>query len=499
MHKKVILNFVITIILLIILGTVSIVKMIELADLSQKLYDHPYTVTNATKTIESNLISMHRYMKDVVLANDLKELQMAVDKVNASEVIIYKEYKIIFERYLGNKVDIQTSYDTFLKWKPIRDEVIALIDKGEIDKAAQITKDKGAKHVANLNGQVDKLIQYAQRKAIFFNENAKESKNSSIALISIILFSIISITILLLILLTKNLSKKDKEIKKYFHLIDQNIMSATLDKNFKVMEVSNAFARHLGLTKKELLNTEDNFLYSDCDESLIEIITRVVSSGKDWNGEIRKFDRNNDVKWLESYIHPVFNESYKVVGYTNIFHDIASKKEIEEISKIDGLTGLYNRRYFDEIFPDQIKISRRVKMILVFIMMDIDHFKQYNDTYGHQAGDNTLKRVSSVLKNSLHRPDDYSFRLGGEEFGLLYNVTDSNDAFDVADRIRQEIEDLHIDHAGNSASKYVTMSMGVYTIYPERENTVEEIYKLTDELLYKAKQSGRNNIKILED
>ncbi|MEA3353326.1 MAG: diguanylate cyclase [Campylobacterota bacterium] len=494
MYKKVIINFTITIILLVILGIVSIIKMAELADLSQKLYNHPYTVTNATKTIETNLISMHRYMKDVALSKNDLELQMAVEKVNSSEIIIYKQFKIIFDRYLGNKQDIQKSYDAFVNWKPIRDEVITLMRKGEKDKAAEITKHKGADHVENLNMQADKLIQYAQNKAIFFNQNAKESKDESITLIIVLLISIVSITISILILLIKNISKTDKQIKKHFHIIDQNIMSATLDEKFNIKDVSNAFARHLGFEKNELLKKTNNFLYNDCDEERSKMITRVVQSGEAWNGEIKKLDYHNEIKWLHSNIQPIFNDDYEVIGYTNIFHDIEAQKKIEEISNVDGLTNLYNRRFFDNIFLDQIKISQRNKKILVFVMMDIDHFKQYNDTYGHQAGDITLKKVASVIKKSLKRPDDYTFRLGGEEFGMLYKVKNINEAVAIADNTRKDIEALEIEHTGNSASKFVTISMGVYTIEADKDYDVEEIYKATDELLYKAKQKGRNQV-----
>ncbi|MEA3290548.1 MAG: diguanylate cyclase [Campylobacterota bacterium] len=494
MYKKVIINFTITIVLLVLLGVTAIIKMAELADLSQKLYSHPYTVTNATRIIESNLISMHRYMKDVALSNNDKELQMAVERVNSSEIIIYKQFDVIFDRYLGDKQDIQKSYDAFVKWKSIRDEVISLMKDNKEDEAAQITKQKGAKHVENLNMQVDKLVQYAQNKAIFFNQNAIDSKNSSIILIIILLLIIVSTIIFILILLLNNISKTDKEIKKHFHIIDQNIMSATLDESFNIKEVSNAFARHLGLSKDELLKKTNNFLYSDCDKNQKDTIKRVVQSGENWDGEIKKLDNNDEIKWLHSNIQPIFNDDYNVVGYTNIFHDISSKKKIEDISNIDGLTNLYNRRFFDNIFPQQIKISQRNKSLLVFVMMDIDHFKQYNDTYGHQAGDTTLKKVASVIKKSLNRPDDYTFRLGGEEFGMLYNVNDTNEAFNVADKTRQDIESLKIEHSGNSASKFVTMSMGVYVIEIDKIYEVDDIYKSTDELLYQAKQNGRNQV-----
>ncbi len=494
MYKKVIIAFSLTIILLIALGVTAIHQMAKLADLSQKLYEHPYTVSIATKTVKLNLISMQRYMKDVVLSNNKEELLTAIYKVHQSEMIIYKEFDIIFNRYLGDKQDIQKSFDAFVQWKPIRDEVISLIRENKKSEAAEITKVKGAHYVEDLNMQVEKLVAYANNKAILFNQNAKYTKKSSIALIIVLLIGIVSITIFILIVLMKNISKTDKEIKKHFHIIDQNIMSASLDTEFNILEASNALAKHLGLKKNELLRKSNNFLYSDCDKTQREMIMKIVQSGEHWDGEIKKLDFNNKVKWLESNIQPIFNDDYKIVGYTNIFYDISSKKILEDISNLDGLTNLYNRRFFDNTFVNQIKISKRNKTLLAFVMIDIDYFKQYNDTYGHQAGDTTLKEIALVIKKALNRPNDYTFRLGGEEFGMLYSIKNPEEAFSIADNTRKSIESLKIEHSGNPASQFVTISIGVYIMQADKDYDAQEVYKATDELLYKAKQNGRNQV-----
>lgn len=513
MYKKVLISFSITLVLLLFLGVSSIIKMLELANLSQKLYEHPYTVTTATKTIEFNIVSMHRYMKDVALAKNSEDLLKAITEVNKNELVVYKQFDIIFDKYLGDKQDIEKSYDAFVSWKPIRDEVILLVQSELIekaptisreveiskrDKATAITKGKGAKHIKNLNNQVNKLIDYAAKKAIYFSQNAIKAKNNSIVMISSILIVVFIIILTILILLIQNIRKTEKETKKYFHLIDQNIMSVTLDERLKIVDASNAFARHIGFSKKELLNKLDIFLYEDCSADEQSTIQRIIQSGKEWSGEIKKLDSSGNIKWLHSHIHPIFNEEYEVIGYTNILHDISSKKRIEEISKIDALTTLYNRRHFDEIFPNQITISKRNSTLLAFVMIDIDHFKQYNDTYGHQAGDIALKKVALVLKNSIKRPDDFTFRLGGEEFGLIYNIINEEDGYKIANQVRENVENIKIAHSGNSASDYVTISSGLYIIQTDDMNSVDEIYKKTDEALYVAKQSGRNQVSIVK-
>lgn len=169
-------------------------------------------------------------------------------------------------------------------------------------------------------------------------------------------------------------------------------------------------------------------------------------------------------------------------------------KEIQMLSITDGMTKLYNRRHFDNEFEKQLKIQKRLEHNLVFVIMDIDHFKQYNDTYGHQAGDKTLIAVANSLTDDLHRPNDMVFRLGGEEFGVLCSNMSEDEAVRFANRLRINIEALHIKHEGNSASKYVTISMGLVTIIPECTYNVDDLYKYADSALYDAKKTGRNNV-----
>jgi len=482
--------------LLLLLGIVSIFKMQELSETTQKIYKHPFAVANATKTIEANLISMHRYMKDVVLALDENDINNAVNRVNESEREIYKQFSIVFERYLGKKEDIQQSYDSFVSWKPVRDEVIDLMQHEEFEKAKSINKGKAAVHVESLMLKVDTMIEFANNKAIYFRENAIKSENNAISFIVILLVSIVFGNMTMLYFLLKDMDKNNKQIKEHFHLIDQNIMSAKVNTEYKVTAMSNALARHLGMGKEELLEQEGCSLLNDTSQETINKIKRVVESGEEYRGEIIKFDVNKEEKWFELHMSPVFDADYNILEYTNILHDISARKEMEAISNTDSLTNLYNRRFFDTMFPKEIKIAQREKHCLVFCMVDIDFFKQYNDTYGHQAGDVTLKKVAKVLKYVMQRPDDYSFRLGGEEFGLLFKVDNEKSALNMANKVKDGVESLKIDHSQNSASQYITISIGVYIVANDEHASMDEVYSKCDGALYEAKKAGRNQIKL---
>jgi len=171
---------------------------------------------------------------------------------------------------------------------------------------------------------------------------------------------------------------------------------------------------------------------------------------------------------------------------------IEIQKELENTNKTDALTGLYNRGHFDYLFSKEINTAKREQSFLAFAMLDIDYFKPFNDTYGHQVGDQALITVSHMLKSKLKRSSDAVFRLGGEEFALLFKVQDEKEAFNTVDQIRNAVEELKIPHANSKMSRFLTISCGLEVITAEHKINVQEIYKSCDDLLYKAKHAGRN-------
>jgi len=166
------------------------------------------------------------------------------------------------------------------------------------------------------------------------------------------------------------------------------------------------------------------------------------------------------------------------------------------MTKIDSLTGLYNRRYFDEIFETQCKIAKRSHRLFVFAMIDVDFFKLFNDTYGHLSGDEVLKTIAQTIQGNLKRADDYAFRLGGEEFGLCFSVEHERDAHLLLEELRQSIENLKIANIHNTNAPYVTVSIGFYVLKPHMSYDRDTIYKASDDALYEAKHRGRNRVEI---
>lgn len=178
----------------------------------------------------------------------------------------------------------------------------------------------------------------------------------------------------------------------------------------------------------------------------------------------------------------------------------AAKSELQRLSALDGLTGITNRRRFDEQLDQEWKRAARDGSPLSVILTDIDHFKAYNDHYGHLAGDDCLKRVAAALRDAVQRPGDLVARYGGEEFVAILPGTDSAGARAVAESMRRGVADLGIDHAASPTHSKVTSSLGAATIVPDETSVPATLVAAADEALYESKKAGRNRVsfRILE-
>ena len=158
---------------------------------------------------------------------------------------------------------------------------------------------------------------------------------------------------------------------------------------------------------------------------------------------------------------------------------------------IDGLTGVANRRCFDERLDTEWRRAARSARPLALLLLDVDHFKRFNDRYGHQLGDECLRQVASAIKGGLARPGDMVARYGGEEFACVLPGTDADGALAVAAGIEQAVRGLQIEHADSDVCNVVTISIGISMSLPDREGDPTRLLALADAQLYRAKHSGR--------
>lgn len=193
------------------------------------------------------------------------------------------------------------------------------------------------------------------------------------------------------------------------------------------------------------------------------------------------------------FITKPFHPSIVKLRVKNQINLIEQKQMLEEMAGIDGLTGINNRRSFDTIYQKEWQKILRYKDPLSLIMIDVDFFKNYNDFYGHGAGDAVLKEIAKAIKNQLNRPEDMVARYGGEEFVVVLPRTEKNGAMQKAEKIRKAVESLAITHEKSDCADVVTISLGGVT-HEKEDGNPEAFLKQSDEMLYKAKSEGRNRV-----
>lgn len=287
--------------------------------------------------------------------------------------------------------------------------------------------------------------------------------------------------------LQKALLNANTELKRFADIIDKQVITATTKTNSIITSVSSAFVEISGFKKEELIGEKMNIVrHEDTPKEFFKDLWKTVSSGKIWHGELKNRTKNGGEYWIEQDVVPIKDENGEIVSFMSINRDITAKKELERVSITDQLTGVYNRRKLDESLGNEVERATRYPQKLSCIMMDIDHFKDVNDTYGHQVGDDVLVKTAKLISEHT-RSVDIVGRYGGEEFVVICPDTDIEEACVVAEKLREEIEKFDFDVVGHK-----TMSLGVAGFVSGE--TPDDLVKKADSALYKAKNEGRNRV-----
>lgn len=289
--------------------------------------------------------------------------------------------------------------------------------------------------------------------------------------------------------------KLEKTLQNYLTLINENIITSSTDLDGNITETSEAFCRISGYSREELLHKNHRIVrHQEMPDYIYQELWETISHNRIWHGELKNCAKDGGYYWVDATIYPIYDDEGNKIGYTAIRHDITDKKRIEEIAITDALTGIYNRRHFNTIFSRFLSSAKRNNALICFAIMDVDHFKDYNDTYGHQQGDDVLIQVAQSIQTRMFRADDYCFRLGGEEFGIIFKCENSEKSFLFVDSIRESIEKLEIEHRKNSASPFVTVSIGLMCLESGLIENETQLYAAADKCLYRAKENGRNRL-----
>ncbi|MBF0099733.1 MAG: diguanylate cyclase [Desulfobacterales bacterium] len=278
-----------------------------------------------------------------------------------------------------------------------------------------------------------------------------------------------------------------------------------IDFNHEILRVNTTMLKLLDKQQHEVIGNKCySFFHSSiCNERRCPMIR--IKEGDD----LVQYDINlpcqGKIRHYSLTATPFLGLLNEIIGVVEIYRDITLRKKAElklkeankrlkELVHIDGLTELANRRYFDFCLEKEWKRSCREHKPISLIMCDIDFFKRFNDTYGHQAGDDCLKLVANTLRIHARRPGDVAARYGGEEFGFILPNTDVKGALYVAESIRKHVEELGIAHIRSDIGQHVTISLGVSGIVPCNQFTPEALIEYADKALYSAKTNGRNRV-----
>lgn len=294
----------------------------------------------------------------------------------------------------------------------------------------------------------------------------------------------------------KNMQNIDKHIHQLMKIFDKNISILHCDKDTIVTYASSAFCQATGYEKSHI-NTKPLSFFECNNENinLQKIFKSLKSSKLTWNGEVKYRKKDNSIFWAKTFISPIYNQDNTLSKFTLFCHDITTQKMLEELTSRDAMTGLYNRRHYNEIIPKEINRAKRNKQKISFAMLDIDFFKQYNDIYGHRMGDDAIISVANALKKSLKRGGDIAFRMGGEEFCIVFTDYDNEKSLKFCEKIKDDIENLKIPHSGSKINDNLTISIGL-VVSNLADEVIDELglYTTSDNALYEAKAAGRNKV-----
>ncbi len=246
-------------------------------------------------------------------------------------------------------------------------------------------------------------------------------------------------------------------------------------------------------------------IHPDFRESVVNFCVTQSENGIDHEADYLALSKNGDYVWIRDVVHVIRKDGVTTTLIGFMF-DISERKKLESqlveanrklerISMLDGLTGIANRRMYDTALNREWSCAQRNGTHISLIIVDIDHFKEFNDHYGHFEGDRCLQKIAETLQGFASRSTDLCARYGGEEFVILLPGTNREDAFTIAERVRQAICELEIPHKTSAVDDVVTVSAGVSTMTPEKDMLSSELFQQADKMLYLAKQEQRNCVK----
>jgi len=273
-------------------------------------------------------------------------------------------------------------------------------------------------------------------------------------------------------------------------------------RSFPLIYANQGFERLTGYTSGEVIGKNYRVILQGADTKQPEIaaIRTAISKGEGCIVTLRNYRKDGSMFWNELSISPVHDAAGKLTHFIGIQKDVTDKvlleQQLTDLTNTDALVGISNRRHFDQRFSDLLVVAKRIHSGMSVLMIDLDHFKQFNDRYGHAAGDECLRIVGACIKKSFIRTSDCVARYGGEEFAIVSFSTSIETLRRHAHKLCEQVRALNIKHE-DSPHGVVTVSVGGIHRLPNRDATQELFVELASQELLIAKNNGRNCVSII--
>lgn len=303
--------------------------------------------------------------------------------------------------------------------------------------------------------------------------------------------------------------QKIVEKQMYESVFKHNLHPAfMINERGRITKINDAAEKIYGYRKEEIMGLDYKIFLPPEEAVKSQKVINQVLKGTAQKQETKIYHKSGYEIDVEFNAIPIVVAN-KVVGVVGFIKDISeekrSKKSLEnankhlkEISELDGLIGIKNRGFFEKEIKEQWDNALMDGRNLSLILLDVDFFKTYNDTYGHIIGDKCLKQVTEAVSKAIRKDWDTLCRYGGEEFIVILPETDCCDAYVIGERVRSSVENLKIPHIKSEASNFVTVSVGVSNTIPKEGESYEDLISRADEAMYMAKKNGRNKVTLLK-
>lgn len=447
------IGFVVIVFLIATLGAIALTYISNLTTSTENIYNHPFTVSNAVRDIKSNIIAMHRSMKDVAMADNDIQMNHAKNQVSHYEDTVYAKFEIVFSRFLGDMKDVQKAYNSFAEWHEIREEVILLWSKGEKKDAIAITKGKGAEHVQLLLDDVDVMVDFASKKAIEFFSNTQESEHRYYNVLMFVLLSSLFISVIIVVLISRSIIIPVKSMNEVAIKIDRGDLSAKNEIIYKdeINDLAKSFNRMI-----DSINERNSILsgLADISSSLHGLVTL-----KEFASTIlTKYVELTNAHFASFFIYDNEIDSFKPVDSIGLsmsklssfssdnapveIDHVLKNKNVYILSKIEegnyfNFESVLGKMLLKELVT--IAIVEKEKVVAIISCGSLSSFSSSSKDIFYQS-QNTLNTSFSTLLSSI-KTNQYSKELANTNERLELQ---SEELIEQSQELKEQSEELKI-------------------------------------------------------